>query len=352
MYETLPLVFGVVAAVYFLRKADTFGLVLVVWAGLTLVAYTVASEKMPWLVVNITLPLIFLAGKFLGEMAEKVRWKTALRQGTALILIIVPAGIAVGVYLARDYLAEDIALSWPHWAILLGLGLLAVVWAYLVRAERAGRGLALTGLGVAGILLGFTVWSSVRAAYTYDDSNREILAYAQGSADLQTVYGQLRAGAALSPEHNPGVLVDYDTWYPFQWYVRNETESGALEFRCFKEEDAAGWHAGCIPPSGATDTGAEAMLIAVRNGVGGPAVEETYEESGPWGDLLWFPESYRRPGENRGEESAWEELRQDVIFFGQQAVSRRAWESALDYALFRELRDDWYSADFHLYSRR
>ncbi len=380
VYETLPLTFGLAAALYFLRKADTFGLVLAVWAALTLAAYTVASEKMPWLVVNITLPFIFLAGKFLGELLTRVRWKTALRHGTALILIIVPAGIAVGVYLARDYLAEDIALSWPHWAILLGLALLAVVWACLVRAERAGRGLALTGLGLAGLLLGFTLYSSLRAAYTFDDSNLEILAYAQGSADLKTVYAMLREGAALSPDGripspyqgegrripspyegegqggggmgNPRVLVDYDTWYPFQWYVRNETDSGALQHRCFKEENAMDWRSGCVAPSQAGDTGAAALLIAVRNGDGGPELEETYEKSGPWGDLLWFPESYRRPGENRGEESVWEELRQDADFFRQQAASRRAWESALEYALVRELRDDWYSADFHLYSRR
>ena len=61
VYELLPVIFGVLGALYFLKKGDIFGLVLAVWSGLTLLVYTIASEKMPWLLVTITLPFILLS---------------------------------------------------------------------------------------------------------------------------------------------------------------------------------------------------------------------------------------------------------------------------------------------------
>ena len=351
VYESLPLVFGIIAAVYFFRKADTFGLVLAVWAALTLVAYTLASEKMPWLVVNITLPFIFLAGKFLGDMADKVRWRNALRQGTALILMIAPAGVAIGLFLVWAYVEGTAPFSWAHWVVLLGLALFAVAWAYLIRAEPEGRGLAMTGLGIAGLLLGFSLWSGLRAAYTFDDSNREVLAYAQGSADLKTTYRQLRAEAFPPSGDYSTVLVDYDTWYPFQWYVRHETEEGALEFRCFKEEDTEGWNASCRPPSASPDSNTSVFIVSARND-GDAELKQTHDKSGPRRDLLWFPESYRRPGEDRVQESLWEELSKDADFFRERVTDRRAWRAAMDYVLSRELQRDWYTAEFHLYSRQ
>ena len=59
----MPVVFGTLGAIYFLKKGDIFGVALAFWAGLSLLAYTLASEKMPWLLVNITLPFILLAGR-------------------------------------------------------------------------------------------------------------------------------------------------------------------------------------------------------------------------------------------------------------------------------------------------
>ena len=70
VYELLPVAAGILAGVYYIVKRDALGVALAVWAGATLLAYTVASEKMPWLLVNITVPFILLAGKFLGELAD------------------------------------------------------------------------------------------------------------------------------------------------------------------------------------------------------------------------------------------------------------------------------------------
>ena len=350
VYESLPVVFGVIAAVYFFKKADTLGLGLAVWAGLTLLAYTVASEKMPWLVVNITLPFIFLAGKFLGELVEEVRWKAAVRRGTALILFIAPLGMAIGVFLLDRFARSDGGMPGPYWVVILGLALFAVVWASLVKVERRGGGMALTGLGAAGLLLGFTLWTGVRAAYTYDDSNREILAYAQGSADLFVTYERLQEEGIGEKSESPLVLVDYDVWYPFQWYVRNEAERGTLGYRCFKSEGSEGWNASCNPPAEQAGEGSLALMVSSRNLGNDDKLTETHDKSDVLRDLLWFPESYRRPGENRMEESPWEELAKDGEFFREQASSRQVWREVIGYILSRDLKRDWYAAEFHIYT--
>ena len=72
LYEFLPMIIGVIAAVYYLIRDDPFGRFLVFWSVTTFVLYTMASEKMPWLLVNLTLPLILLSGKFLGDVVIKI----------------------------------------------------------------------------------------------------------------------------------------------------------------------------------------------------------------------------------------------------------------------------------------
>ncbi|MDP6549253.1 MAG: TIGR03663 family protein, partial [Dehalococcoidia bacterium] len=238
VYELLPVVFGVAAAVYFLKKGDVLGLALAFWASLTFVAYTVASEKMPWLLVNITLPFIWLAAKYLGELAERVRWRDALRRGHAVLLFLPPLAIAAVVYLVYSYTNPEDRFSTPHWALVASTALLTLAAAYLVRLARPSQGTALAGLGLAGLLLGFGAIGAVRAAYTYDDSNVELMVYAQGSKDLRETFLDLK-GDVFATEPTPGaVKVDYDLWYPFQWYVRQEAKDNVLKYFSFpKKED-------------------------------------------------------------------------------------------------------------------
>jgi hypothetical protein len=146
VYELLPLVFGTLGAICFLKKGDVFGLALAFWTGLTLLAYTIASEKMPWLLVNITLPFILLAGRYLGVLAEAIPWHRVVRQGQVLLLVLTPLGITGAVYLVRRYVNVQGSFSMLEWGILAGLALLAILSAYLVRLARPQAGMAMVGL--------------------------------------------------------------------------------------------------------------------------------------------------------------------------------------------------------------
>lgn len=349
VYELLPVAFGSIGAFYFLKKGDIFGMSLAFWAGLSLLAYTVASEKMPWLLVNITLPFILLAGKWLGGLAEGISWREAFFRGTVLLIVLTPLGIVTGLYLLRSMVNVDTSFSALHWLALTGLAALAVLCAWIVRLGRPGSGAAMFGLGTAALLLAFGTWAAVRAAYTFDDSHPEFLVYAQGSADLPQTYLDLRQNILSAAPARDSVKVDYDLWYPFQWYVRAEVSEGVVSFACFKEEGEDGWNESCNPVSESSDEAA--LLLTALHSSGDSQLLDRYRKSGSQRNLLWFPESYRRPGENRQSEGPAEELAKDLGFFADTAISREAWRRAIDYVLFRDLNRDWYNSEFYQYMR-
>ncbi len=345
VYELLPLVFALLGAIYYLRKGDIFGLALVLWSGLTLLAYTLASEKMPWLLVGVVLPLIFLAGKYLGDLADRLTWRQVLRSGPGALLVLIPLLLAGIVYLLRGYVNPAAAFAALEWFILAGLILLAVMAAYLVRLAQAGPGMALVGLGSAALLLALGTWGAFRATYTYDDSNKEILVYAQGSADVKATFDELDQQLLQQGAGPDAVRVDYEVWYPMQWYVRHHQEEGNLSFACFKDEKEEGWNASCNPISEPPE--AKGLLLNSGHGYRDAQALSDYRKSEPLRNLLWFPETYRRPDENRQAENPLEELALDFRFFQESARERETWREALDYVLFREIQADWYNSEFN-----
>ena len=354
VYEFLPLVFGATAAVLFLLRRDPFGMALAFWAFVNLLAYTIASEKMPWLLVNITVPFIFLAGKLLGELADRVRWRELLQEPRllpSLLLLAIPSFVlAGGGYDALSLTDESDASIYPAAFLLAAILVLALFAAWLVRQSRPGSGAALVSLGVAEFLAVATTWMAVQAAYTYDDSRPEILVYAQGSYDLRQSLAELGTQFFQDPNStllSEPVRVDYDAWYPLQWYVRQIDQEGHLQFTCFKDEDGDG---GCSTP--AEGPGASAFLVASHNRPSSPGAMRGYDELESRRNLLWFPETYRRPGEDRQNEETVEEILADLEYFRDAAADKGKWRQALGYLFTRDMASDWFNSEYHTYVRQ
>ena len=86
VYEFLPFFVGIVGIVYFLRRRERFSAFLVYWPVTTFLLYTIASEKMPWLLVNITLPFIVITGMFLTDVARRIDWRKAMEHSGYLLV--------------------------------------------------------------------------------------------------------------------------------------------------------------------------------------------------------------------------------------------------------------------------
>ena len=354
VYELVAFAFGAVGVVWLVRNRDTYGgmgLVMAAWVIATLALYTVAAEKMPWLLVNITAPLALVAGMFLGHVMDRIDWGI-LTLRTAAALILGPIWLALAVWFAWLATSGDVN-SLSIWLAALILLPMAIVIAWLIRGHSQ-PGSALV-LGIAALLLLFGATGAVRAAYTHDDSNIEILAYAQGSADLVNTYAELRETALHTGAGDASVKVDYDMWYPFQWYVRHETEAGSLHFNRFcaasiDEEDDEEQDEKKDCNSVGEDTNPQIYLAEH-----GHAVEEEeapgYRREGPMKNLLWYPETYRRPGEARTNTGLWTQLGADAKFFRNVTSNPEKLRQALEYIVARRQESDWYSASYYQYGK-
>ena len=362
VYELLPLVFGAAGVVYFLRRRDVLGLALALWAVLSLAAYTVATEKMPWLVVNTTTPFILVAAKYLGEVIGRLEWRSLLGKsglasveiGTLIVFVIMPLIALASVYLFLQLVDPARPFILEHWLLAASAVAASFVAALVFRLTGKEKAAPAAMLGIAVLLLVFGTWGAFRATYTYDDSSVEVMVYAQGSADLQETYRLLEKEVYPLSANVESVKADYDMWYPLQWYVRHHTRDGRMEFRCFRataEEDAS-----CIALEGSRDDHGSynfdnpAGLLVKKSHIGDDgAVRETYRRQGPFINLLWFPETYRRPDENREEEPMHTQLAKDFRFFGDSITSRDSWVDALDYLLFRRIDRDWITINSEYY---
>src|SRR6266851_4829977 len=102
LYEFVPLILGVLAIIL-VRPRQLFFWFCTFWFGAALLIYSWAGEKMPWMLPQLTLPLILLAGRLLGQWSDAGWGRRALA----------PRGLATGALILLTMFA---LLAW------LGLG--------------------------------------------------------------------------------------------------------------------------------------------------------------------------------------------------------------------------------------
>ena len=169
LYEVLALIPASATAVWLIaRRRDAFAIFAGWWFLGSLVAFSYAGEKMPWLTVHLTIPLVFLAALGLGRA--------------------IPSA---------------------------------------ARAARAGRGHASTwagtGLAAAGMLLlaAYTVDADVGLNHRHPDTAVEPLIYVQTTPQLPPLAAEVRQ--QLADGRATQVYVDNTdslTW-PWAWYLRD-----------------------------------------------------------------------------------------------------------------------------------
>ena len=283
LYEFLPLILAVAGAVYYLRRRDFFDLFLVFWAGLTFLLYTMAGEKMPWLLVNVALPLIVLAGRFLGDMVERVEWRR-LVSGGGLYLI---GGVPVTILLLYALVFLDVSSDDPFSLVLLAasLGSLAAiaVSGYAI-ARRVGYAsfFAFATIPLAVFLLGLTVRTAWNASYENGDIPVEMLVYTQTTPHVSGLYehvGEARAQAAAS---DPLLLTVDDTSgfsWPWAWYLR-DSDTYTVSYNSFGASEL---------PSYASES---SVLVVHRNNrqKAAPNIGDEFGEGTLVRHRWWFPE--------------------------------------------------------------
>ncbi|MBI4306342.1 MAG: TIGR03663 family protein, partial [Chloroflexi bacterium] len=181
IYEFLPWTLAIAGGFYYAFKGDTFTRFLAFWAVATFIAYSIASEKMPWLLVHVTLPLIILAAKSLGDVVTGVRWKEAGLRGGIFVLLGFPLLLAMlwRVIFFRWDPADRLGSFFLIWGMLSVIAVLLAFFYWLNR--RIGRRAAWSAVAVTAvaIMAGLTIRSGIVAAYVHGDIPQEMLVYTQ-----------------------------------------------------------------------------------------------------------------------------------------------------------------------------
>jgi len=165
IYELAILILSLIAIIYYIKikkiKPNDFTFFLIFWVITSWIIYTLASEKMPWLLFNLSVPMIFLSGKFLGDTLTSLSLK-----GT------------------RKY--QSIVLS-----------------------------------GISLILI-FNLWVTYRVNFINSDIPREMLIYTQTSPDLKSISDAINIYQNPSNKQQ-NILIDTTSGFvwPWVWYLRN-----------------------------------------------------------------------------------------------------------------------------------
>jgi uncharacterized protein (TIGR03663 family) len=347
--------------------SDLFWIFLAYWGVVGLVIYSWAGEKMPWLVVHLTLPMILLAGRFVGETLERTDWREFVQSRGYYLLMAVPvtalvvlgflaATLDVAQLLSRGLPAAGFNLGelntlmrWLAGLVLCGafVYLTAVLVRRLRRASAARAFLFVTVL----ILTVLTVRYAWIATYIHGDVAKDMLIYTQTTPDVTMLMQEVeQLSERMVGDKEMRVAFDDFTSWPLWWYLRDYPN------KVFFGKE----------PVGPLD--APVVFVGLENeNAARPYLSDylRYQYKLRW----WFPEDYRSFEDCNVIPSLFKPqarqaainflLARDPTTYGDVTCSiitdlrnPEARRSAVDFVLYRELENPLGSSDFAFYIRR
>ncbi len=235
LYEFVPLILGVLA-IFRVRGRQFFFWYCTFWFVAGLLIYSWAGEKMPWMLPQITLPLVLLAGRLLGEWSDAGWGRRALTsRGLAtggLILVAMfalLAWIGLGAVPAASPVAQQ---SVTLQRLALSVLIAAIAGGLFYLASRWGREIVVPGLalGLGLILSAAYMRTSLMVTYDHPDNPVEPLIYVQSTHDVPWVTNEIeRVAAQTAQGKDLRILLD-NGWgdgdheavsWPFEWYLRD-----------------------------------------------------------------------------------------------------------------------------------
>jgi len=328
LFAGVPIVFTLIPLSMAETSEQKFTRFLAFWAAGTFVAYTLAGEKMPWLTVNIALPLILLAGKALGDVFTSIEWRKALGNGGWLLYGGVPIFLVVAwraiFFETGGKGAIDLIELWALLAI-IGFSLFGM-WNLTKRIGRAPAWtISLTV--VVALMFGLTVRAGWIATYVNSDVPNEMLIYTQTSPDVHRLAREIEtAGALTGEDYAISLTVDGSdgfTW-PWAWYLRDYTNAAYSSYDTSGKLEA-------VPDSSIVVVNARNASV-VRDALDDPS----FTEGRRFSFRQWFPEDYRKVTANE---------------FFSTVIDRSRWDGAIDFFFFRELATPIGGVDSFVYFR-
>lgn len=220
--------------------ASAFPTFIFVWITGTLVIFSWAGEKMPWLTMHLTIPLAFASGWGINKLLD-ADWRGLIARGGVWLAILMALGLVILVMLGVTRPFQGVSLEQLSAtngfivALLLLLFVVAPSLYYLGRRFTSHEVARIGAVSIIVILAALTVRFAWMAVYQNPDVAVETMIYAQGSHDDVTAMqeiedlsrrlcSQVLPGRAQTVHCENGtvkVAYDDDSSWPFVWYLRN-----------------------------------------------------------------------------------------------------------------------------------
>ena len=218
---------------------NVFPVFLAGWSLLSWIAYTLAGEKMPWLLVHIALPSIFLTAWWIGLLIRQLRddptsGSTALLLALSIVISLFAISLAVlglSIGALRRSMREGVSAAGfsleqlSLWGKVLGgllLSLFSIAGMVLVRRQMSLKR-AVRGVGVFSLLVlsGLTLRTSLMLNFENAGLAKEFLVYAHGTPDINVALDQIEdvSWYTTGTAHNVQVAYGEDGSWPFAWYM-------------------------------------------------------------------------------------------------------------------------------------
>ncbi|HJT56589.1 MAG TPA: flippase activity-associated protein Agl23 [Ktedonobacteraceae bacterium] len=199
LYEQIGVVFAVVGVIRALTKPNPFRLFMVYWFVGNVFIYSWAGEKMPWLMIHMTMPMMILAAIGLEPavrtVIDMVKNRLARRKERA-----------VSIPLSG---ANNGQLQAPPPRRKVGI---------------VAGGAAVFGVVMAVLLLLPTVHNMYEVSYVHAaDGPHEMMVYVQTTTDINIVMARVDEldQKYYGGNHQMPIALTYDATWPFAWYVRD-----------------------------------------------------------------------------------------------------------------------------------
>lgn len=199
---------------------------------MSLIAYSIAGEKMPWLTVHITLPMLLAAGWGVGYLIESIPWKKlANTKGyfaiPTMLIFVLSLGMIIRALLGAikpftGTTLENLNITMNFLFAVLAAGLSAWATVHFLKGWNFRNFFKLSLAIFFGVLTVLTARGAYQSSFINYTSAKEFLVYAHGAGGPKEIFEQVEE-ISQRTVGGKDIKVAYigDALYPYWWYFRD-----------------------------------------------------------------------------------------------------------------------------------
>ncbi len=202
-------------------RRSRFRIVITVLTAGSWILFSWAGERMPWLLVHLVVPAVFLAVAAIP--GRVLRAFNGVHGGRVLLSAIAAAGALLLAVRSLEPLPGSLP-SWLRWGMCLSLASLATVLLFGRKPPVWPRRSMRMATLIISIFLVLQARSLLLVLGTHAEDARELLFYAHGTSSLGPVTAEMRLARQRSAEVGTPWLVAHSqaVAWPLSWYLRRE----------------------------------------------------------------------------------------------------------------------------------